>query len=66
MSGLKVANIAAAMWPYLAKSEPDRSQPVRDQGARPEWGKSNGPMWSEPRPIPSGLDRVPGLRKVNR
>jgi hypothetical protein len=65
MPGLKVANMAAAVWPHLAKQpEPDRRQTSGE--ARPEWGKSNDALWSEPRPVPNKYDRVPGLVRVRK
>jgi len=36
-----------------------KSEPI----TQPAWGKSNDPMWAEPRKGPNGLDRVPGLRR---
>jgi hypothetical protein len=61
---------AAAMYPALAKQERQmeaqrqaelraKSEPI----TQPAWGKSNDPMWAEPRKGPNGLDRVPGLRR---
>jgi hypothetical protein len=66
MAGLKVANMAAAIWPHLAKDQRQTSEPVRVREAKPDWGKSNDALWSDPPPIPNGLDRVPGLRRVNK
>jgi hypothetical protein len=61
------SDAARAMYPKLAAKEQVEQQPKRDRGGEPEWARSNDPMWSEPRPIPNGLERVPGLvRKVNR
>jgi len=58
-----------AMYPELARQE--RSAEARRQAelkskpiTQPSWGKSNDPMWAEPRPAPNGLDRVPGLRRI--
>jgi hypothetical protein len=58
---------ASAVYPHLAKQE--RSAELRgksDKSAEPAWGKSNDPMWAEPRAAPNGLDRVPGLRRLKR
>jgi hypothetical protein len=64
MPGLKVANIASAIWPNLPKAEGQSQPVVRDHGAKPTWGESNDPMWSaEPRPIPRDYSKVPGLVK---
>jgi hypothetical protein len=61
---------AAAMYPALAKAEDQRQAELRgrsDKSAEPAWGKSNDPIWAEPRAAPpKDYSRVPGLRKVNR
>ena len=61
---------AAAMYPALAKQEEQRRQAeLRGKSgktAEPAWAKSNDPVWAEPRPGPNGLDRVPGLKRVNK
>jgi hypothetical protein len=56
---------AAAMYPTLAAKE--RYEPkLRDRSeSKGEWAKSNAPLWGDVRPTPNGLDRVPGLRRVN-
>jgi hypothetical protein len=61
---------AAAMYPSLARAEEQTRQAElrgkSDKSAQPAWGKSNDPMWAEPRQGPNGLDRVPGLRKLRK
>jgi hypothetical protein len=57
---------AQCVYPHLAYGQEQPKQSDRAQLGRPAWGRSNEPMWSEPPPIPNGLDRVPGLRRVNR
>jgi hypothetical protein len=73
MAGLKVTNMAAAIWPHLANPNVERRLPPR--GGEAEWARSNkplwaerpnDPLWSEPRPVPNGLDRVPGLVKIRK
>jgi hypothetical protein len=68
--GLKVAGMARAIWPHLAG--PGKQQPSRGgereeaRGYKPEWGVRPPQPWeAEPRPIPSGLEKVPGLIKVS-
>ena len=62
------SRVVAAMYPALAKQEEQRRQAElrakSDKSAEPAWGKSNHPMWAEPRPGPNALDRVPGLRRI--
>ena len=65
---------AAAMYPALAKHERQmeaqrqaelraKSEPI----TQPAWGKSNDPMWAEPRPAPAvDYSNVPGLRRVSK
>ena len=60
---------AAAMYPDLARAQDQReTQTTRiDQVGKPAWGKSNDPMWAEPRAAPpKDYSRVPGLVKVRR
>jgi len=58
---------AAAMYPTLARAEEQRRQAElrakSDKSTQPEWGKSDHPLWAEPRPAPNALDKVPGLRR---
>ena len=56
---------AEAVYPHLAKPEVERRQAVRDQSAKPEWGKSDGPLWGEPPPIVKDYSKVPGLVKLS-
>ena len=57
---------ASAVYPALARAEAQRQAELRAKSepiTQPAWGKSNDPMWAEPRKGPNGLDRVPGLRR---
>ena len=61
---------AAAMYPALAKQErqmeAQRQAELRtkpDKSTKPAWGKSDHPLWAEPRPAPNALDKVSGLRR---
>jgi hypothetical protein len=67
MSGLKVANMAAAIWPHLAK-EVNVVNRQPDRGTRPGWGKpSDGLVLAEPRQVVRDYSKVPGLvRKAKR
>ena len=60
------SDAARAVYPGLAAKEVEQQPAKRDRGADPAWARSNSLMWSEPRQVPSGLDRVPGLRRVNK
>ena len=58
---------ASAVYPALARAEAQRQAELRtksDKSTKPAWGKSDHPLWAEPRPAPNGLDRVPGLRRI--
>jgi len=58
---------ASAVYPALARAEAQRQAELRtksDKSTKPAWGKSNHPLYAEPRPAPNGLDRVPGLRRI--
>jgi len=62
---------AAAMYPALAKrerlAEAQRQAELRGKSepiTQPGWGKSNDPIWAEPRPAPPrDYSKVPGLRR---
>jgi hypothetical protein len=60
---------ASAMYPALAKAEQAKAEQKQTQrsSVKPEWGRSDHPMWSsyEPRSAP-GYAIVPGLVKVKR
>jgi hypothetical protein len=58
---------ASAVYPALARAEAQRQAELRtksDKSTKPAWGKSDHPLYAEPRPAPNGLDRVPGLRRI--
>jgi hypothetical protein len=61
MAGLKVENMASAVWPNLPKPNEDRRPTAGDRETRPEWGQSTHPAWSEPPPIVKDYSKVPGL-----
>jgi hypothetical protein len=57
---------ASAVYPALARAEAQRQAELRtksDKSTKPAWGKSDHPLWAEPRPAPNALDKVPGLRR---
>jgi hypothetical protein len=57
---------ASAVYPALARAEAQRQAGLRtksDKSTKPAWGKSDHPLWAEPRKGPNGLDKVPGLRR---
>ena len=57
---------ASAVYPALARAEAQRQAELRaksDKSTQPAWGKSDHPLWAEPRKGPNGLDKVPGLRR---
>jgi hypothetical protein len=51
---------AEKMYPHLAKSQPEEA---KREGVKGSWWEDKGPLLAEPRQAPSGLDRVPGLRR---
>ena len=58
---------ASGVYPALARAEAQRQAELRtksDKSTKPAWGKSDHPLYAEPRPAPNGLDRVPGLRRI--
>jgi hypothetical protein len=55
-----MSKAADAVYPHLAGKDADLPKRVGEQ-AKPDWASTNDPLWSEPRQIPNGLDRVPGL-----
>ena len=58
---------AEAMYPHLAvKERVDLPKADRERESRPTWGKSNDPLWAEPRPVPRDYSKVPGLVKVRK
>jgi hypothetical protein len=56
-----MSKAADAVYPHLAVKDAELPKPLADY--RPKWGTSNNHLWNEPRSIPNGLDRVPGLVK---
>jgi hypothetical protein len=54
---------AEAVYPHLVVKDVDLQIRLPDREGSPTWGKSNDPLWAEPRPVPNGYDRVPGLRR---
>jgi len=51
------SDAASAVYPHLAKAE--RQGELRDRSdAKPEWGRSNHPLWDQVRPLPNLHDPV--------
>jgi hypothetical protein len=57
---------AQAMYPALAAKEQESLPKANGGTTLPGWATSNDPLWTEPRPVPNGLDRVPGLKRIRR
>jgi hypothetical protein len=60
---------AQAMYPALAKQERLKEQaakPKLEPVTQPAWGKSDHPLWAQPRAAPGDYSKVPGLVKVRR
>jgi hypothetical protein len=53
---------AAAMYPNLVKPDEDQRQhKLTEWEGKPAWARTDGPLWSEPRPVIRDYSKVPGL-----